>query len=159
MNQKKILLTIQTVLCVLLTLMLAAAVIRIFREGLLLKAADPLSPVFNRERVEAALRPAIPLVLLSLVTTVAGLLMGRTVEKGSRPLRESAEAEADSDAARAAKEEKEEKAVKAGDSFRVLRAVLLTLAVVLIIAGVLGGSARDVFGKAVNICTECIGLG
>ena len=32
-------------------------------------------------------------------------------------------------------------------------------AVALIVAGVFNGSARDVFGKAVKICTECVGLG
>jgi hypothetical protein len=37
--------------------------------------------------------------------------------------------------------------------------VLLIAAIALIAAGVFNGSARDVFGKAVKICTECIGLG
>ena len=35
----------------------------------------------------------------------------------------------------------------------------IVLAVALIIAGICNGSARDVFGKAVKICTECVGLG
>ena len=42
---------------------------------------------------------------------------------------------------------------------RALRAVLFLLAAVLIAAGALNGSARDVFSKAVQICSECIGLG
>lgn len=33
------------------------------------------------------------------------------------------------------------------------------LAVVLIIVGIMNGGARDVLIKAINICTECIGLG
>ena len=53
---------------------------------------------------------------------------------------------------------KEENKSLAGKN-RLLRAVVLALAVVLIIAGVFNGSARDVFGKAVKICTECVGLG
>ncbi len=40
-----------------------------------------------------------------------------------------------------------------------LRAVLIAAAVGLIIAGVFNGSARDVLYKAINICTECVGLG
>ena len=36
---------------------------------------------------------------------------------------------------------------------------LLILSVVLIAAGVSNGSAKDVFGKAIKICTECVGLG
>ncbi|MBO5543238.1 MAG: thioredoxin [Oscillospiraceae bacterium] len=40
-----------------------------------------------------------------------------------------------------------------------MRIVLLVCAVILIIAGVFNGSARDVLGKAIKICTECVGLG
>ena len=32
-------------------------------------------------------------------------------------------------------------------------------AALLLAAGLFNGSARDVFGKAVKICTECVGLG
>ncbi|MBO6039679.1 MAG: thioredoxin [Oscillospiraceae bacterium] len=41
----------------------------------------------------------------------------------------------------------------------MVRTVLLIAAIVLIIAGLFNGSARDVFSKAVRICTECVGLG
>ena len=41
----------------------------------------------------------------------------------------------------------------------MLRGALLILALVLIAAGVQNGSAMDVFGKAIKICTECVGLG
>ena len=41
----------------------------------------------------------------------------------------------------------------------ILRAVIIAAAVILIIAGVLNGSARDVLYKAITICTECVGLG
>ncbi len=40
-----------------------------------------------------------------------------------------------------------------------LRAALVLLAVFLIVAGVVNGGAHDVLVKAINICTECIGLG
>ena len=42
---------------------------------------------------------------------------------------------------------------------KILRTVLLLVAVALLVLGVFNGSARDVFGKAVKICTECVGLG
>ena len=42
---------------------------------------------------------------------------------------------------------------------RWIRGILLLAAAALIIHGVLNGSMRDVFIKAVHICTECIGLG
>ena len=40
-----------------------------------------------------------------------------------------------------------------------LRAALYAAAVVLIVLGVMNGGLRDVLVKAINICTECIGLG
>ena len=42
---------------------------------------------------------------------------------------------------------------------RLLRGGLLILALALIVLGVLNGGLRDVFVKAANLCTECIGLG
>jgi hypothetical protein len=39
------------------------------------------------------------------------------------------------------------------------RLLLLALSAGLILHGILNGSMQDVFVKAVNICTECIGLG
>ena len=40
-----------------------------------------------------------------------------------------------------------------------LRCTLLAVAAVLIVVGILNGGMADVLGKAINICTECIGLG
>lgn len=40
-----------------------------------------------------------------------------------------------------------------------IRLVLAVLALLFIILGVMNGGARDVLVKAINICTECIGLG
>ena len=41
----------------------------------------------------------------------------------------------------------------------IARAALYAAAVAMLVAGVLNGGMRDVLVKAVNICTECIGLG
>lgn len=41
----------------------------------------------------------------------------------------------------------------------ILRIALAVLALLFILLGVLGGDAADVLGKAIRICTECIGLG
>lgn len=41
----------------------------------------------------------------------------------------------------------------------VVRGIVFTVAVAFIVAGVLNGGARDVLVKAINICTECIGIG
>ena len=39
------------------------------------------------------------------------------------------------------------------------RLILLAAGAALVVLGILNGGARDVLVKAVNICTECIGLG
>ena len=41
----------------------------------------------------------------------------------------------------------------------IARICLLVLGVAFIIWGILNGGMHDVFVKAINICTECIGLG
>ncbi len=41
----------------------------------------------------------------------------------------------------------------------VLRVAFFSLSVILIILGILNGGMADVLGKAIKICTECIGLG
>lgn len=40
-----------------------------------------------------------------------------------------------------------------------VRAIIFIIAIVFIVLGVLNGGMADVLGKAINICTECIGLG
>ena len=41
----------------------------------------------------------------------------------------------------------------------MIRMVLLAAAVLFIVLGVMNGGLYDVLVKAINICTECIGLG
>ena len=41
----------------------------------------------------------------------------------------------------------------------VVRGVVLTIALTFIVLGIFNGGARDVLIKAINICTECIGIG
>ncbi len=53
---------------------------------------------------------------------------------------------------------KQEKGLPAYTTF-VLRAVLLTAAIVMIVLGIFNGGMNDVLQKAIKICTECIGLG
>ena len=57
--------------------------------------------------------------------------------------------------------EKEEKvqSTKSELVIKIVRLALLTVGAILVIAGIFNGSMRDVLIKAINICTECIGLG
>ena len=82
-----------------------------------------------------------PLLFAAVGLTVGGLILGVKDEKGLSPVK-SGRVEH-----------------KNFSGAKMLRIGLLIAAVCLLIAGVLNGSARDVFGKAVKICTECVGLG
>lgn len=255
-NKKKLLLMLQSVLCIVLSVMIAAAVIGIYRDGLALKAADPLSWIFTPEKVIKAFMPILPLLVLSLVLTCVGLVMGIRDENGDRPVQDT-QILRNLTAARVAvpgiemkQEQLQQKRLHYGSwvlfalcmvpvllyisngnhfpngdlemmflalaghvlpwtalgmaslmissvlqeksmkreieaakeqirlnqvqgrrpvvnktekktrgNVRMLRGALLVLALVLIAAGVLNGSAMDVFGKAIKICTECVGLG
>jgi hypothetical protein len=256
MDKKRIFLIVQSILCVVIALMLAIAAIGIYREGLALKATDPLSWIYTREKTAAALVPVLPLIILSLIMTIVGLVMGIRDGEGHKIVKDT-EWLRDMIADRVASASDEMKAERAkqkkmfyagwavfalsmipillyianGDHFpngdlesmflsliahilpwiaiglaalmissvlqekslqreiafakeqikseketnikpvakkkeqdvysrlKIFRIALLVLACVLIVAGVFNGSANDVFGKAVNICTECIGLG
>ena len=53
----------------------------------------------------------------------------------------------------------ETKAASPSKSKGALQTALIAIAIGLIVAGVCNGSAQDVLYKAINICTECVGLG
>lgn len=141
MDRKKLFLILQSALCIALAVALAAAVVGVYREGAAAKAADPLANIFTRERLAARLRPAAALFCVTAGLAAVGLILDIKDEKGLKPVKGGGRTE------------------NKAPGGRALRTALLIAAVVLIAAGVFNGSARDVFGKAVRICTECIGLG
>lgn len=142
MKKRKIFLLLQSALCVALALLLAAAAFGICREGLADKADNPLAPIYTPERIAERGRILLPLLLLTAGLALVGTALRIRDEDGERPAKSGAV----SQKARLARE-------------KTLRIVLLLTALGLIALGVFNGSARDVLGKAIRICTECIGLG
>ena len=59
------------------------------------------------------------------------------------------------------KEEKSDKACTAAScgTVKYVRIIILAIALVFITVGIFNGGMADVLSKAINICTECIGLG
>ena len=53
----------------------------------------------------------------------------------------------------------DENTAKRFPALTVVRVCVLVLGVTLVVLGLLNGGNRDVLGKAINICYECIGLG
>ena len=103
-----------------------------------------LSPVYSAPIVAQRLSSVFPLLViyavLAVVTVAAHLFWGK-------PQRVSGKI------SRCVPREQNAKAV------RIARLAILCLGVLFIVLGVMNGGSRDVLIKAINICTECIGLG
>ena len=140
MDGKKLLPAIGSVLCVALAVWLAAAAIGVYREGLARQEADPLEPIWSPELVTERLLPIAGAVVRSRDGN------GRNGETERGPERDGGGRIGEAERAPLSDR-------------KALRTALLLAAVALLAAGAFNGSARDVFGKAVRICTECIGLG
>ena len=140
MKKTGLILVVQSILCVLLALLLIAAVIGIYRDGAAARAEDPLARIFTPELAAERLRPIAPLFFAVLGLTAVGLILRIKAEKGLGPVQGG----------------RPDNRARGG---KIVRTVLLIAAIVLIIAGLFNAGARDVFSKAVRICTECVGLG
>ena len=142
MQRKKVVLIITSVLCILLAVLLIAAVISIYREGVAAKADDVLAWIFSREKIAESFRMIRPVFYITVGVSAVGLILGVKDENGLKPVKGG-------------------KIENPGPVSRtkILRIVLVIAAVCLLAAGMFNGSAKDVLGKAVNVCTECIGLG
>ena len=157
MDKKKMLLYAQAAFCVLWAVLMAAAAVRIYSEGIAYQAqGHPEAWIYTREKAAAAIGRYLPLLLLAVITNIACVITGARDEGNDRPV-------ADPALINLYKKEREDASAAAGPAdprrLRLIRAAVLIIAVLFVIAGVLNGSMEDMFIKAVNICSECIGLG
>ena len=257
MTEKKFYLILQSVLCVLLVILLAASAIAVYREGAARKAEDPLAWIYTRETAAEKFRPIAPLFFGAIGMTVAGWILGILDENAEKPVKDAeisrklvvVRVVTPSEAMKA-EQRKQKKLFLSGWALfvlcmvpialyvlngahfpvgdlegmiaamslrvipwtvlglgclmmtahlqeisilreieaakvqiqtekeggvmaepkpaasakrtvnkRILQMIVAVAAVVLIILGVINGSAKAVHTKAVNICTECVGLG
>ena len=144
MKKSRIYLWIQAALVATIVIMLSVSAIRIYSEGSERKKENALEQIYSRDIAAEAVAPVIPLAAVSLCMTAGGLLLGIRDENEKKPVKSV-----------------KNTPVKADDAkkVRTVRIVILSAAGVLIILGLFNGSANDVLVKAINICTECIGLG
>lgn len=100
-----------------------------------------LAPVFSREAVGLRLRALAPLFIVWAVLLIAALIFVHPAgdKKASKP--------------------RPAGPFTAKRPGSLVSAIILAAAIVFILLGVMNGGAEDVLIKAVNICTECIGLG
>ena len=96
----------------------------------------------------------LPFAALGLcVLAAAYALRDRSMERETKAARSLVQAET-------AREDRRPE-VRRDTSARqdIIRLAIIAAAVIMIVAGVLNGSALDVLYKAITICTECVGLG
>ena len=153
MTKKKMLLMIQSLLCILVAGLLAAAAISLYTDGGGELAEGEVLHRYTRERAGAKLLPILPVFIIALLVTAAGRIMGIRDENAEKPIqRDQILSGSDSVRESAVRSRADRKTV-------IVRTAVLVVALFLIIAGILNGGAGDVLAKGVTICAECIGLG
>ena len=126
-----------TALTLLLCAALCLSVISLYREGLARRAASgPFAPIFTWQDTAARMACLMPLITLWL----AGAFLCRAGHDKRTPH---------------ARPEKQRAPAASGK----VRFVVFVCAVAFIVLGILNGGLHDVLVKAIQICTECIGLG
>ena len=145
MNRKRVLLTIQAVLCGITAIMLIAGAIMIYREGVIVRQDDPAASIYTVETITTHILPVLPVfgiaVILNIFLGITGV-RDETADKAVMTVNVSRYPERSNIA-----------------GINAIRIVILALAAGFIVMGIFNGSMRDVFIKASKICTECIGLG
>ena len=86
MAEKKTYLIVQSVLCVLLCVLLAASAVSIYREGLARRAEDPMASIYTREKTAEKFKPIAPLFFGAIGMTVAGWILAVKDENADKPV-------------------------------------------------------------------------
>ena len=89
MTEKKLYLILQSLLCVLLVILLAASALAIYREGKALKAEDPMASIYTPEKTAARFRPIAPLLFAAIGMTAAGWILAVKDERADRPVEDA----------------------------------------------------------------------
>lgn len=158
MDKRKILLYINSALYSLWAMLTVVSAISIYREGAAYQAqGHPEAWIFTRERAIEAFGTYLPVLALAVAVTVFCVIKGYRDEDQDKPVADpglvsiyKAEREAERDV--------EAEAAKA-TKLRAVKVALLIAALIFVVAGIFNGSMEDMLIKAINICTECVGLG
>lgn len=89
MTKGKVCLLLQALLCVLLSVLLAASAVGAYRDGMARREKDPLESVYTPEIVSKKLVRAAPLFVFSLGLAVFCLALGIRDEGAEKPVRDS----------------------------------------------------------------------
>lgn len=158
MDKKKVLLYINSALYGLWAILTAGSVMRIYREGIAYRAqGHPEAWIFTREKAAEALGSCLPVLALAVAVTLICVMKGIRDDRRDAPVADP-DLTAIYKAEREAGRDVQAEIAKAG-RLRAVKVAVLIAAIIFIIAGILNGSMEDMLIKAINICTECVGLG
>ncbi len=154
MKNRKSLRAAAALLTLLLTAALCFSVLWVYFGGLAARAASgsAAAPIYTPEKVRTAL---VRFVLPVFILWLAAVLWAAAAGKGAPPVYFRAGRSGE----RIPEGPVWGKAAPEGTGLSAVRGALLLIALILVILGIVNGGLRDVLIKAVNICTECIGLG
>ena len=158
MDNKKIMLYINSALYSLWAILTAGSAISIYLKGAAYQAqGHPEAWIFTREKAMEAFGTFAPVLALAVVMTLICVIKGIRDDSQDKPV-------ADPDLISVYKAEREtERDVQAeaakAKKLRAVKITVLIAAVIFVIAGIRNGSMEDTLIKAINICTECVGLG
>lgn len=159
MTKEKLFMILQSALCILIAVLLAAGAIYIFTEGQARQAAGhPSDWIYTREKVASCLLPLLPPIALSFAFTAYGLVKGIRDKDAGKPVRDG-ELTRNIRALRVRAAGPEKTSPQAKRRQRILWCALMALAVCFVVMGIVNGSMKDVLVKAIKICSECVGLG
>ena len=158
MDNKKIMLYINSALYSLWAILTACSAVSIYLKGAAYQAQEhPEAWIFTREKAMEAFGTFAPVLVLAVAVTLFCVVKGIRDDSQDKPVADpdlisiyKAERETERDIqAEAAKTKK----------LRTVQITVLIAAVIFVIAGIFNGSMEDMLIKAINICTECVGLG
>ena len=141
-DKGKILPILLAVCCIALAVILAAGAIVLYVDGAARRTENPLESIYTAAKTGQAMKAALPVFMVLLCALAVSIVSGVKPKTG-----------------KASKNVVRMKPQAEPKHVNTLRAVVVIAAVLLIIAGILNGGALDVLVKAINICTECVGLG
>lgn len=149
MKRQKTLRLAVTVLTVLLGVSLAAAALALYFSGLRRRteAGSGLISVYTRENVGRTLLWLSPVFVLWLCAVIAAAVLKARPQPALPSVK------------RLLAMDRRKPAHEKSLAVYALRMALLTAAVILAVYGIHSGGLKEVMAKAINICTECIGLG
>ena len=159
MDRSRLYMSVQSIVCILAVILLAGAAIGIYGKGKAAKSEDPTAYIYTRESAISAVAPGVFMLIAGLGFSIAGAVMGIRDENEDKPASADVCGEGMKRAANDYSSKKTEDAETGKGRMYKIRLVVLIVALICIIAGIANGNMKDILIKAINICTECIGLG